>query len=522
MLTRGPDMTSTTDTTRPTFRGSRGLVALFAVPWLLAPSTTGESMQPASFAFAPGALASAPSRETASAPPGPAGGGVTYASLSPLEADGRAARPAADGTADDVTTDDAPAPGLQEAALAPPPARAAMARAARGSFTFAVGDRLELRLFERYGGEPGGQAISTLVEFQEVSGDYVVQEDGTIFLPLLGAVRFLGRSPAEVQSEVIETYRTAYGGTVEFTSRVLEREPVYVAGAVTNPGVYRHAPGMTVLHALTLAGGLPGEDEALLWQRVDLSRERERLEQANLALGRLYAESAVLEAESDDVAPSAPPALTALVGSERAHDLLDEAAVLRATERARADAEAEALGAVIAALEKERAVLGEALAAAEEAIEIRSGRVDFMENVRERGLTNFNNFNSVTDDLISAEQYWNETRLALARVERELAQAHHQRTRAAFDTQLERDRQRRHLKVQIAEHEATRSATAGLLAQVNLPPLETFDEELEVVVVRRGQTGEAAIAVNADAPLAPGDLIRVRAATPTAQSVGLY
>ena len=36
----------------------------------------------------------------------------------------------------------------------------------------------------------------------------------------------------------------------------LERQPVYVLGPVKNPGAYKYAPGMTVLHAVALAGGL--------------------------------------------------------------------------------------------------------------------------------------------------------------------------------------------------------------------------------------------------------------------------
>ncbi len=194
-------MTTSAHTTRPIFRGTRGLVALFAVPWLLAPTTTGQGMQGSTFALA-GPLSTAPTRDAAVVPSVPAteGAGITCASLSPREVDVRAPRPAA-GASAEATADDEATAELQEASIAPPPARAAMARAARNSFTFAVGDRLELRLFERYGGEPGGQAISTLVEFREVSGDDVVQEDGTIFLPLLGAVRFAHFSAAAATPE---------------------------------------------------------------------------------------------------------------------------------------------------------------------------------------------------------------------------------------------------------------------------------------------------------------------------------
>ncbi|NBC96338.1 MAG: hypothetical protein GVY27_08295, partial [Deinococcus-Thermus bacterium] len=74
-------MTTATATTRPAHRGARGLIALFAVPWLLAPSVTGEGMQDPTLAAAP-PVPVAPTAAAAPRPPTTEGAVVTYAALS--------------------------------------------------------------------------------------------------------------------------------------------------------------------------------------------------------------------------------------------------------------------------------------------------------------------------------------------------------------------------------------------------------------------------------------------------------
>ena len=61
----------------------------------------------------------------------------------------------------------------------------------------AVGDRLRIVFYSRLGGSAvadGTKApnLSSLTERQDMAGEYVVQLDGTIFLPFLGKVSALG------------------------------------------------------------------------------------------------------------------------------------------------------------------------------------------------------------------------------------------------------------------------------------------------------------------------------------------
>jgi protein involved in polysaccharide export with SLBB domain len=382
---------------------------------------------------------------------------------------------------------------------------------------FAVGDRLSVRLFERYVPDDGTGAWSSLIEFPEVSGEYVVQEDGTIFLPLLGELSFAGQTQQVLREEVSRRFQRTHGRPVEFTVRIVERDPVYVTGDVTSPGAYRYIPAMTVLHALTLAGGLPGTG-ADAWRRFDLARERGRLRQTELTLARLDAKSAVLEAEAADRQPNPRASLVAMVGQDRSTELLQEALALRTLERQRASAEDEAHKFVIDKLEAELAVMKEALVEAEKTIALRVKRVDTVADLHDEGLANEATYNMAGDALIDARKNWHETRIAFAHVQRSLLEAQQERQRLILDDHLERERERAALRAQIADHKATREMISQMLLRaINYAPSAT-DGEAEIIVLRRSVDGVAEIRLDERAPLKPGDLIKVRV-TPEKQAL---
>jgi protein involved in polysaccharide export with SLBB domain len=375
---------------------------------------------------------------------------------------------------------------------------------------FAVGDRLSIRLFERHVPDDGTGAWSSLIEFPEVSGEYVVQEDGTIFLPLLGELSFAGQTQSALREDVAQRFQRAHGGSVEFAVRILERDPVFVTGAVANPGTYQHVPGMTVLHALTLAGGLPGTG-ADVWRRFDLGRERERLQQTELMLARLEGKKAVVEAEAADRHLGPPASLIAMVGQERAEELLKEALALRTLERQRAAAQDEAYKFVIETLEAEFAVVKEALVEAENTIALRLKRVETMASLQNRGFANEITYNNAADALVEARRHWHETRKAFAHAQRSLVEAQQERQRLSLDDHIEREQDLATLRAQIAEHKVTRETiTRMLLGAINDAPFPT-DGKVEIIVLRRSGNGVAEIRLDEHAPVKPGDLIKVQA-----------
>jgi polysaccharide export outer membrane protein len=92
---------------------------------------------------------------------------------------------------------------------------------------------------------------------QELTRTLQVRPDGKISMPLLGDVQAAGLTPGQLAltvSERLKKYLTAPQVTVILTQ--INSQRVYVIGEVTRPGAYTVLPGMTILQAISSAGGL--------------------------------------------------------------------------------------------------------------------------------------------------------------------------------------------------------------------------------------------------------------------------
>lgn len=91
---------------------------------------------------------------------------------------------------------------------------------------------------------------------EELTRDVTVMSDGRISFPLIGEVMAEGRSVTELK-EIITDRLKNYIDAPEVTVLVdqsLSRR-IYTIGKVTEPGPYPLAPGMSVIQALSAAGG---------------------------------------------------------------------------------------------------------------------------------------------------------------------------------------------------------------------------------------------------------------------------
>jgi polysaccharide biosynthesis/export protein len=127
--------------------------------------------------------------------------------------------------------------------------------------------------------EPSGEHASAVSPAAKVSADYVigpddvldvsvwkeqdltrtlqVRPDGRISMPLLNDVQAAGFTPSQLAqtiSERLKKYLTAPQVTIIVTQ--INSQRVYVIGEVTRPGAYPLLPGMTILQAISSAGGL--------------------------------------------------------------------------------------------------------------------------------------------------------------------------------------------------------------------------------------------------------------------------
>ena len=118
---------------------------------------------------------------------------------------------------------------------------------------------------------PGDALKLVIWREPDLSGEFTVDEVGSVTLPKIGVMQVVGESPASLKARVIAAYQPFLThSAIEVT--VLRR--VQVTGAVRTPGVYRVDPTMTLGDALALAGGATTDGNP---DRIELLRHGERV-----------------------------------------------------------------------------------------------------------------------------------------------------------------------------------------------------------------------------------------------------
>ncbi|MEM7136830.1 MAG: polysaccharide biosynthesis/export family protein [Myxococcota bacterium] len=116
-----------------------------------------------------------------------------------------------------------------------------------------------------------------------LSGEHQVAADGTIDFPLIGAVEVAGLEPTEVADKLQNELRERDMLKEPHVSVYVENyasKRISVVGAVAEPGAFALAPGMTVVQAISMAGGfssLADRDGTVVTRRVDGQTVRYRV-----------------------------------------------------------------------------------------------------------------------------------------------------------------------------------------------------------------------------------------------------
>ena len=141
-------------------------------------------------------------------------------------------------------------------------------------------------------------AEGTVEELVPVAGSYTVGASGTISVPLVGNVTVAGLSTAEIAATLQESMAgfSGAGRTPQVAVSVENYDQIYLSGEVDEPGVYDFKPGMTVLKAVTLAGGpdrlepIEGQERHFFQARTNARELREELQYLEARRQRLAAE----------------------------------------------------------------------------------------------------------------------------------------------------------------------------------------------------------------------------------------
>ena len=103
---------------------------------------------------------------------------------------------------------------------------------------------------------PGDQLRLLTFGEDQLTGEFRVDDQGQIAVPLIGNVAAAGRSPKELEGEIARALRQGdYLKNPHVTVEVIAYRPIFVLGEVSKPGQYPYQPGMTFLTAVAIAGG---------------------------------------------------------------------------------------------------------------------------------------------------------------------------------------------------------------------------------------------------------------------------
>lgn len=90
---------------------------------------------------------------------------------------------------------------------------------------------------------------------EALGGEFVVNADGKVALPLIGEVQAAGLTVAQLQDAVTQALSQGYLNQPRVTAQVLTYRPIYILGEVNRPGEYPYVPDLTVLNAVATAQG---------------------------------------------------------------------------------------------------------------------------------------------------------------------------------------------------------------------------------------------------------------------------
>jgi polysaccharide export outer membrane protein len=89
----------------------------------------------------------------------------------------------------------------------------------------------------------------------DLSGEFLVGDDGRVDMPLIGAVQAQGQTVTEFQNAVVARYSAGYLKDPKISVSVLNYRPFFIQGEVGKGGEYPYKAGLTVQDAVAIAGG---------------------------------------------------------------------------------------------------------------------------------------------------------------------------------------------------------------------------------------------------------------------------
>ena len=102
---------------------------------------------------------------------------------------------------------------------------------------------------------PGDKVKVTVFNEEDLTGEFQVNESGSVAFPLAGEIPAAGKTMPEFKEHLTRTLRGRFVRNPKVSVEVANYRPFNVVGEVRNAGQFSYRPGLTMQDAVAMAGG---------------------------------------------------------------------------------------------------------------------------------------------------------------------------------------------------------------------------------------------------------------------------
>lgn len=354
--------------------------------------------------------------------------------------------------------------------------------------------------------------------YPDLSGEYRVNADATISIPVIGRVSVASSDASKLERTLAERVTNVAGREAFVTVEIAQYRPIFVSGYVRTPGTTPWRPDMTVLHAVTMAGGTfraGGDSAAMLAGDVEATR----LQRASADLKRVLATLARLKAEqAGAVKLESPPRLLELAEPQEAQQLIETQNSTFMARKTAIETQVGTLGRAIEASVQELDGLREQSLRLKEQLQLRRGLQKKLDGLVAKGIVRAERGMEELIRIADLEEKSTNVVVAIARVQNSLilmrreADGIRQGHQASIDTEIQKlERDAAQLEIDIAAaRTAYRKITGG---SPNADAASEANKKIviEYQIVRREEGQTRSERADQLTILKPGDMVVVNA-----------
>lgn len=357
----------------------------------------------------------------------------------------------------------------------------------------------------------------TFRDWSAVNGEYTVGPAGTLSVPFVGEMPASGKTTAEIAAAIGQALqrKLALADRPEASVEMAQYRPFYISGEVQTPGQYPYVPDLTVLRAMSIAGGVRRSPEGQRYDR-DMINAKGDFDVLQDQRVRLIVRRARIEAEIADKSAFDVPKEVA--DDPKLHSIVaDEMAILTADQK-KLKLRLQALDDLKALLQSEIESLQKKIVNQQRQVDLAKEQLNGIGSLAQKGLvvnTRLLNSQQTIADL-EGQILDYDTAILTAR------QAISKATQDAIDLEntqnagLAADRQQ--TEADLSETMLKMNMQTGLMSEAmsGNPALQRYRDGEEptlsfgLVRVIDGKTSE--ITASEDTPVLPGDVIKVKLA----------